>query len=270
MKPCRLHTFLSAVGLCVICAFCAGCAVETVSGYDSRVAAEQAAYTAPEATTPAQSDASPATTAAVSTPAAASGTTVTSLAPAGTTKRTEQSPSGGKTMTASSSVSSQASVQTNASGKPAQTAPSPQVTSAPPAVTTPETTTTVSNTAVVYITITCTEARDNWDALSHRAQNDSVVPEDGVIAARTALTVPKDSTVFAVLKQLCAQNNIPLSYSGNEARRTVYVSGINGLYEKDCGSASGWVYTVGGERIPVGVSGYTVSDGAELVFSYTV
>ena len=50
---------------------------------------------------------------------------------------------------------------------------------------------------------------------------------------------------------------------------TAYIEGIANLYEFDCGSASGWVYTVNGEQPGVGCSDYAVHDGDTVIWHYT-
>lgn len=63
------------------------------------------------------------------------------------------------------------------------------------------------------------------------------------------------------------KNKIQIDYdSSNE---TVYVKGINGLYEFDCGELSGWMYKVNGETPNVGCSGYKLKDGDVIEWVYT-
>lgn len=126
------------------------------------------------------------------------------------------------------------------------------------------------NNISVSVSIRCDSAVDNWDNLENGVQNNNVIPQDGVILNTIQLSVKQGSTVFSVLKEACENNGIKLDYSGNEKRKTVYVTGINGLYEKECGSMSGWIYTVNSEKCMTGASGYVLSDGDTVEFSYTV
>lgn len=48
-----------------------------------------------------------------------------------------------------------------------------------------------------------------------------------------------------------------------------YIEGINQLYEFDCGSLSGWTYKVNGIAPNYGCSKYEISDGDDIVWSYT-
>lgn len=48
-----------------------------------------------------------------------------------------------------------------------------------------------------------------------------------------------------------------------------YVAGIGNLYEKDCGSMSGWLYAVNGHAPNVGCGSYTLNNGDSVLFIYT-
>ncbi len=48
-----------------------------------------------------------------------------------------------------------------------------------------------------------------------------------------------------------------------------YVSGIGNLYEKDCGSMSGWLYAVNGHAPNVGCGSYALNNGDSVLFIYT-
>ena len=51
---------------------------------------------------------------------------------------------------------------------------------------------------------------------------------------------------------------------------SVYIKGINNLYEKDCGACSGWVYTVNGQTTDCGASAYKLKDGDEIQWTYII
>lgn len=48
-----------------------------------------------------------------------------------------------------------------------------------------------------------------------------------------------------------------------------YVAGIGNLYEKDCGSMSGWLYAVNGHAPNVGCGSYALNNGDSVRFIYT-
>lgn len=48
-----------------------------------------------------------------------------------------------------------------------------------------------------------------------------------------------------------------------------YISGIGDLYEKDCGSMSGWLYAVNGHAPNIGCNSYALNNGDSVLFIYT-
>lgn len=74
-------------------------------------------------------------------------------------------------------------------------------------------------------------------------------------------------TVFDILKTACKLNEIQFEYEGSG--NSVYISGIDYLYEFDCGDLSGWEYSVNGEFPSVGCNAYKLKDGDEISWLYT-
>jgi hypothetical protein len=115
-----------------------------------------------------------------------------------------------------------------------------------------------------YLTVECSAALDNIDKL--KEGHAEFVPSDGIIISETKCTFTENDTVYDILKKVCKNKGIKLT-----ARDTVYgiyVSGINNLDEFDCGSASGWVYTVNSKSPSVSCGKYEVSNGDEIIFKY--
>lgn len=127
-----------------------------------------------------------------------------------------------------------------------------------------ETTTPQKQTTVPYIkvhvTVTCSKVIDSPD-LSTAA----MLPDDGIILD-TYVAVKDGDSVFTALKAAADDNGISLSYTGSKG--SVYVAGINGLNEKQCGRYSGWKYSVNNVYPNVGCGGYTLSDGDSILFGY--
>ena len=80
----------------------------------------------------------------------------------------------------------------------------------------------------------------------------------------------KGASVFDVLKKVCKDNKIHIESSTSPVYKSVYVEGINQLYEFDCGPSSGWLYKVNGEFPNYGCSAYMVEDGDNIDWEYTV
>lgn len=114
---------------------------------------------------------------------------------------------------------------------------------------------------MVHITITCSKVIHNPDLSTYAG-----LPEDGIILD-TYVAVKNGDSVFTALKTAADDNGISLSYTGSKG--SVYVTGINELYEKQCGRYSGWKFSVNNVYPNVGCGGYALSDGDSILFGYT-
>lgn len=114
--------------------------------------------------------------------------------------------------------------------------------------------------------IECRTVLLNMDKLSKDKKE--CIPEDGVLfSGETGFD--KGESVYDILKRVCDENGIQLETSYTPAFGTRYIEGIGNLYEFDCGTASGWMYTVNGEYMNYGCSLCTVSDGDKIAIRYT-
>lgn len=121
---------------------------------------------------------------------------------------------------------------------------------------------------VCTISIDCETILNNKDKLSENALK--FVPSTGTILPTTEYFIENENTtVFDVLKKVCRDNNIHLEFSYTPAYHSSYIEGIANLYERDCGSLSGWMYSVNGEYPNVGCSEVTVKNGDVIRWRYT-
>ena len=95
------------------------------------------------------------------------------------------------------------------------------------------------------------------------------LPADGVILRKTTVTFKEGETVFDVLKRVCKENNIQMESSYTPGYDNYYIEGINQIYEKDCGTKSGWMYSVNGTFPNYGCSDYKLKNGDEVEWRYT-
>lgn len=121
----------------------------------------------------------------------------------------------------------------------------------------------------IYLTIRCDTILDNWDNLDPSLKYEKYVPEDGVILARTEYVLRPGDTVYDVLDRAIRHNQIQMECIYSENYGSVYVQGINHLYEFSCGELSGWMYMVNGEFPNYGCSKYELKDGDEIIWCYT-
>ena len=112
----------------------------------------------------------------------------------------------------------------------------------------------------VTLTIRC-DAVPELDKIDH-------LPDDGVILATTTINLAKGETAYDILVQAARAYHLHVDTTG--AGEAAYVRGISYLYEQEHGDLSGWTYKVNGTSPSVGCGAYTLSDGDEIVFAYTL
>lgn len=78
----------------------------------------------------------------------------------------------------------------------------------------------------------------------------------------STMNVDKNSNVLSVLKELASKNGKEVAGSD------YYVSGIGGLYEKQHGPASGWMYSVNGVTPMKAAINYNLKDGDSVKWYY--
>ena len=113
----------------------------------------------------------------------------------------------------------------------------------------------------------------NWDLLDPSLQSEKYVPNNGVILKTTTYELLSDNdTVWDVLQRATKEHKIQMEYQGPNENiyNSVYVEGINHLYEFSAGPLSGWMYKVNGVYPNYGCSQYTLKDGDVIEWHYTV
>ncbi len=117
------------------------------------------------------------------------------------------------------------------------------------------------------ISIDCHTVNDNLDKL--KPEKRAIIPDNGIILQETEVEIKNGETVFDILKRVTREKNIHLEFSKTPAYNSIYIEGINNLYEFDCGSVSGWMYSVNGEFPKYSSSQYEVNAGDDICFLYT-
>ena len=117
------------------------------------------------------------------------------------------------------------------------------------------------------LSVRCDTILDNIDWLD--SEKVELVPEDGVIFARTTVTFYEGESVFNVLHREMKKAKIHMEFSNTPMYNSVYIEGINNLYELDCGELSGWMYKVNGWFPNYGCSRYVLKDGDVVEWVYT-
>lgn len=115
--------------------------------------------------------------------------------------------------------------------------------------------------------ISCETILDNMDSLT--SGKEELIPEDGVILSLDEVRFSEGETVFDVLLREVTDRKIHMEYSVTPLYNSVYIEGINNIYEFDCGSLSGWMYSVNGEFPSFSSSEYTLEDGDSVWWQYS-
>ncbi len=148
-----------------------------------------------------------------------------------------------------------------------------------PTTTKPTTVTTTEAKDYCTVRIECNTIYDNIDKL--RSSKQAFLPASGVILDNVQVELVGGETAFDVIKKACEENvctdnckyckvsGVQIEYTYTPAFNNYYIEGIHQIYEKDCGTQSGWMYSVNGVFPDVGTSSYTVSPGDVIVFSFT-
>lgn len=123
----------------------------------------------------------------------------------------------------------------------------------------------------VTLSINCSTVLDNWDDLDPALQRGDYIPENGVILPPTEYVLREGDTVYDILSRALRHNKIQMEYQGADENSygTVYIQGINYLYEFSCGPYSGWMYKVDGLYPNYGCSRYELKDGQKIEWVYT-
>lgn len=125
--------------------------------------------------------------------------------------------------------------------------------------------------ATVTLSIECKTVLENLSVLDPALKAGNFVPEDGVILPCTRYVLRPGDTVYDILSRAVRYNKIQMEYQGADKNSfsSVYIKGINYLYEFSCGPLSGWMYTVNGIFPQYGCSKYALSDGDRIEWVYT-
>ncbi len=97
-------------------------------------------------------------------------------------------------------------------------------------------------------------------------------PADGIILPETLFDIDENENALTLLYDAVRAYQLQIEVDGvsGDVVETAYVRGIASLYEFDFGALSGWTYLVNGERPSVGCGAYTLHDGDQVVWAYTV
>lgn len=117
------------------------------------------------------------------------------------------------------------------------------------------------------LSVNCSTINSNIEWLDK--EKVELVPDDGVIFPLKEVTYYEGESVFNVLQREMKKNRIHMEFSDTPMFNSVYIEGINNLYEFDCGELSGWMYKVNDWFPNYGCSRYLIQEGDIIEWVYT-
>lgn len=109
----------------------------------------------------------------------------------------------------------------------------------------------------------------NMKVITENGKQD-MVPPNGVIFDKKQVEFYEGESVFDVLyREVFEKSKIHMEYEFTPIYNSVYIEGINNLYEFDGGELSGWMYKVNGWFPNYGASRYQLKEGEVIEWVYT-
>ncbi|MDP4119122.1 MAG: DUF4430 domain-containing protein [Bacillota bacterium] len=117
------------------------------------------------------------------------------------------------------------------------------------------------------ISVSCAEILNNMDKLNKDKRG--IIPANGIILPAAKVEFSEGESVFDVTLREMQRAKIHFEFNKTPSYNSVYVEGINNIYEFDCGDMSGWLYKVNGKTASYGCSQYKLKDGDVISWEYT-
>lgn len=119
-------------------------------------------------------------------------------------------------------------------------------------------------TKTVTIAISCKTAIKNE---VNKKPGFTHLPSSGNILSTMKVDIESGDTVFDVLVKATSKKGIHMEYTGSGS--SIYVEGIDNLYEFDGGKDSGWMYSVNGVYPNYGCGSYKLKGNEVIKWNYT-
>lgn len=119
------------------------------------------------------------------------------------------------------------------------------------------------NTISVQVEISCAKAVGHSD-LKAGIQ----LPSDGTLLHRVTLQIGKKESAFFATKTACEQAKLYFGFTSSAYGN--YVNALGPLSEKDCGSKSGWLYSINGITPSKSADQYKLAEGDIIRWEFTL
>jgi hypothetical protein len=137
----------------------------------------------------------------------------------------------------------------------------------------PSSTASPSSQAPEAKELTCSITVSCSDILTHKErftqEQLEFIPANGIILQENNISFQAGETVFQVLLRETKRLKIPMDHAASPATQTEYVKGIGGIYEKEYGASSGWLFAVNGKQPAVGCNSYKLKDGDKIQWIFS-
>lgn len=125
----------------------------------------------------------------------------------------------------------------------------------------------ILNENYCFLSIKCNTILDNIEMFDE--EKIYLLNEDGIIFEEQIVYFEDGESAFDILKREMINNKIHLEFNYTPLHNSVYIEGINNIYEFDCGELSGWMYSINGKFPNYGCSSYIIETGDKIEFVYT-
>ncbi len=116
------------------------------------------------------------------------------------------------------------------------------------------------------LVVSCDTILNNMDKL--KKEKHHLVPDNGIILSKEKVKFNDGESAFNVLQRELKREKIHMEFVDTPMYNSIYIEGINNIYEFDCGSESGWTYSIN-EGIPnYGISQHILKNGDKIKVFY--
>ena len=115
------------------------------------------------------------------------------------------------------------------------------------------------------LNVECTSILDDMSVLKEEKR--TLVPEDGIIFS-SEVGFNEGESVFDVISRNLKDSKIQFEYKSTPGTGSVYIEGINNIYEFDAGEMSGWLFEVNGEMPLDSISDCKLNSGDNVRVYY--
>lgn len=126
-------------------------------------------------------------------------------------------------------------------------------------------------TVMVSVRVDTLLKPEHFKRLPEALQSTKYVPSNGIILKAGTYNIEDGDSAWTATRKALQKHSIHFEYEGEgeSGYGSVYIEGINHIYEKQAGSLSGWMFAVNGKAPGVGASAYDVKDGDNITWHYT-